>query len=110
MTRPIDPNKAVDHIITNAKKFAQAKADRVYLEEYRKTKKALLMKDSKETSSVAKEMDAYAHPEYQEVLNGIRAAIEVEETLKWELIAAQARVEVWRTQEATARAEGRATQ
>ena len=110
MTRQIDPNKAVDHIITNAKKFAQAKADRVYLEEYRKTKKALLMKDSKETSAVAKEMDAYAHPEYLGVLEGLRAAIEVEETLKWELVAAQARIEIFRTMEATARAEGRATQ
>ena len=110
MSRPIDPNKAVDHIIANAKRFAQAKADRVYLEEYRKTKTALLMKESRESSGVAKEMDAYAHPEYQTVLDGLKAAIEVEETLRWELVAAQARVEIWRTQEATARAEGRATQ
>jgi len=110
MNRPIDPNKAVDHIITNAKKFAQAKADRVYLEEFRKTKKALLMKDSKETSVVAKEMDAYAHPEYLEVLQGLKAAIEVEETLRWELVAAQARVEVWRSQEASNRMTDRNTQ
>lgn len=41
-----DPHKAVDYIIKNAGKFAQAKANRVYLEEFRKSKKALLMGDN----------------------------------------------------------------
>ena len=45
-----------------------------------------------------------------QVLEGIKEAIEVEEKLRWDLVAAQARVEIWRSQEATARAEGKATQ
>jgi len=105
-----DPHKAVDYIIANASKFAQARANRVYLEEFRKSKKAMLMKQSSESSAVAQERDAYAHPEYLGLLDGLRQAVETEEKLRWDLIAAQARVEVWRTEQATARAEGRAAQ
>lgn len=108
--RIIDPNKAVDYILENGRKFAQAKANRVYLEEYRKSKKALLMNQSTETTVNAREQYAYSHPDYVAVLDGIKAAVEVEEELRWHLVAAQARVEIWRSQESTARAEGRATQ
>lgn len=34
MTEPIDPNKAVDFLLTNAGKYARAKAERVHIEEY----------------------------------------------------------------------------
>lgn len=107
--RPIDPNKAVDYIIENASKFAGAKANRVYLEEYRKSKKALLMAESTAEAANAREQYAYAHPEYIALLGGLREAVEVEEKLRWDLIAAQARIEVWRSQEATNRAQERAT-
>ena len=43
-----NPHDAVDYILINGKKFAQAKAERVYLEEYRKSLKAILMKRSME--------------------------------------------------------------
>ena len=103
-----NPHKSVDFIITTAPKFAKAKAERVYLEQFRSSKKALLMSQSPAKAAVEREQHAYAHPEYVQLLEGLRAA--VEERLKWELVAAQARIEVFRTQEATARAEGRATQ
>lgn len=105
-----DPHKAVDYIIANAAKFAKAKAERIYLEEFRKSKKSLLMKQSLESSAVAQERDAYAHDEYLELLDGLKAAVEIEEKLRWDLVAAQARVEIWRTEQANNRAEGRATQ
>jgi hypothetical protein len=104
-----DPHKAVDYIIVHANKFAQAKAKRVYLEEYRKSLKAILMKRSMESAIGAQEREAYSHDEYIQLLDGLRAAIEAEEKLRWDLIAAQARVEIWRTEQANARAEGRAT-
>ena len=107
--REIDPNKAVDFIRDNGKKFAQAKADRIYLEEYRKSLKAILMKRSGENAVNAQEREAYAHPEYQELLKGLREAVEAEETLRWQMVAAEARVEVWRSQEASNRVEYRAT-
>lgn len=109
MSETRDPNDAVSFIISNASKFAKAKAERVYLEEFRKSKKAMLMKESKETSAAAKEMDAYAHKDYQALLEGIRAAVEVEESLKWKLIAAQIVPEIWRTEQANNRRQDNAT-
>ena len=109
MSQERDPHKAVDYIIANATKFAKAKSERVYLEEYRKSLKAILMKRSLEDTIGAQEREAYAHDEYRQLLEGLRAAVEIEEALRWHLIAAQTRVEIWRSQEATARAEGRAT-
>lgn len=108
--RNTDPHAAVDYIIANAKKFAVAKSNRVYIEEFRKSKKALLMKESRESSSVAQERDAYAHDDYLALLTGLKEAVEVEERLRWELIAAQARVEIWRTEQANNRAQDRAAQ
>ena len=86
------PYKAIEYIIENAPKFAEAKAQRMYLEEFRKTKKALLMKDALARgidSAVAQEREAYAHIEYADLLRGLMVAIEKEETLKWMLTAAQ---------------------
>lgn len=102
-----NPHDAIDYIIRHAKKFAQAKANRVYLEEYRKSLKAILMKKSMESAIGAQEREAYAHPEYVELLKGLKEAVEIEEKLRWDLIAAQARVEVWRSQEATNRMESK---
>ena len=109
MSKDRDPHKAVDHIITHAQQFADAKAERVYLEEFRKSKKALLMKQSLEPTLGAQERDAYAHPEYIALLKGLREAVEIEEKLRWDLIAAQARVDIWRTEQANLRNEGKAT-
>jgi predicted Fe-S protein YdhL (DUF1289 family) len=53
---------------------------------------------------------AYAHEEYIEILEGIRAAVEREERFRWLMTAAQSRVEVWRTNQYSARMEVRATQ
>ena len=104
-----DPHEAVDYILLNAKKFAKAKSERVYLEEFRKSLKAILMKRSMESAIGAQEREAYAHDEYVDLLKGLKEAIEVEEKLRWDLIGAQARVEIWRTEQANNRAEGKAT-
>lgn len=102
-------NDAVDYILQNAKKFAKAKAERIYIEEFRKSKKAILMQKSTENAISAQERDAYAHEEYQELLLGLQSAIEVEELLRWQLIAAQARIDIWRTEQANNRTEGKIT-
>jgi len=107
--RELDPHKAIDFIIMNGKKFAKAKANRIYAEEYRKSLKAILMKRSMENAVNAQEREAYSHPEYVSLLEGLRDAVEIEEELRWQMVAAQARVEVWRSQEASNRMEGRAT-
>lgn len=105
-----DPDKAVDYIIANAGKFAAAKAQRVYLEEFRKSKKALLMGQSQAKTVGEREQYAYSHEDYLALLGGLKAAVEVEEKLRWDLVAAQARVEIWRTKSANNRAQDRSTQ
>jgi hypothetical protein len=104
----IDPQKAVDFIRDSALPLAQAKANRVYCEEYRKTLKAKLMKGCGLDAIGAQEREAYAHPDYAAHLEALREAVAEEEKLRWQMVAAQARVEVWRSQESSARAEGRA--
>jgi hypothetical protein len=99
----IDPNSAIDFMVKTAPKYAKAKAERVYLEEYRKSKKAILMQEHGEKPLGAQEREAYAHPDYIGLLAALQVAVEAEETLRWTLVAAQARVEVWRSQEASNR-------
>ena len=103
----IDVYKCLDYIRDHAKQYAQAKANRVYLEEYRKTLKARLMAQQLGDPVNAQERYAYAHPEYAELLEGLKAAIEQEENLRWKLIAAQAKIEVWRSLSANQRAESK---
>jgi len=104
-----DPHAAIDYIIKNAGKFAKAKSERIYIEEYRKSLKAILMKQSGQTVIAAQEREAYAHDDYAALLAGLREAVETEEKLRWDLIAAQARIEVWRSQEATNRTQDKLT-
>ena len=108
----IDPQAAVDYMIAKSAEYAQAKANRVYCDEYRKTMKAELMKAAmvaKHETAAAQEREAYAHPEYKQHLLALKEAVEHEERLRWMLIAAEARIEVWRSQEASKRSEHRMT-
>ena len=102
-----DIHDAVDFLYTHGKKYAEAKAHRVYLEEFRKSQKSMLMKkaiaDGEAKSSAAAEMEAYASEVYTEVLKGLEAAVKQEEELRWALVSAQARIDVWRSQEASNR-------
>lgn len=101
----IDPNKAIQFLIDTAPKYAQAKAHRVFLEEARKSKKASLMNSCDQTVLGKQETYAYSHPEYMELLEGLRVAVEEEEKFKWLMVAAQARIEVWKTNQYNTRAE-----
>ena len=102
-----DINDAVDYLYTHGRKYAEAKAHRVYLEEFRKSQKAMLMKkalaDGRAKSAAVAEIEAYADSAYIEVLKGLEEATEAEETLRWGLVSAQARIEVWRSTEASNR-------
>ena len=105
-----EPTKAIQYIIDTAPLYAKAKADRMYLEEYRKSKKAKLMSQAGTEVLGKQETYAYAHADYVEILEGIKQAVEKEENYRWLLSAAQARIEVWRTQQYSMRAEIKATQ
>lgn len=104
----IDPMTALQTMHDTGPKLAKARAERIYVEEYRKTLKALLMQRSEEKSAAMKEVDAYGHDEYLQHLKAIEAAVEREETLRYRMATAQAAIEVWRSQEASGRAMDRA--
>ncbi len=106
----IDPHKSIDFIFKHSKEYAQAKAEVTYLEKFRKSKKAILFSQAIGNTVADRENQAYAHPEYQELLKGLQAAVERAEELRWKLIAAQARIDCWRSQEASNRVMDRVTQ
>ena len=105
-----EPTKAIQYLIDTAPLYAKAKADRMYLEEYRKSRKAQLMSIAGTEVLGKQETFAYAHADYVEILEGIKQAVEKEENYRWLLTAAQARIEVWRTNQYSMRAEIKATQ
>jgi hypothetical protein len=107
------PEDAAQTIRDKAPAYGEAKAQRVYLEEFRKSKKSLLMKDALTLgieAANAQEREAYAHPSYQQLIRGLAEAIEKEETLKWEIEAARLDIEIWRSREATNRNQDRSHQ
>lgn len=107
------PEEAAQTIRDKAPAYGEAKAQRVYLEEFKRTKRALLMKGALEMgyeAANAQEREAYADPAYQQLIKGLAEAIEKEETLKWEIEAARLDIEIWRSREATNRNQDRAHQ
>jgi hypothetical protein len=100
----IDPNKAIEYIVLNAPLYAQAKANRVFIENNLRVVKARLMNQEDGTLG-AKEAFAYAHPEYEMQVIGLKQAVEEEEKLRYMLEAAKLRVEIWKTNEFTKRTE-----
>ena len=87
---------------------AKAKADVVYLTEYRKSKKAILMQEAQTNglkTGQEREAYAYAHIEYQELLKGLQIAVEANESYQWRMRLAQDRIKIYQTHEANKRAE-----
>lgn len=100
------PEESARFIRENAEAYGTAKGQRIYLEEFRKSKKALLMKDALGRgieAANAQEREAYADTEYRQLLKGLQAAIVQEETLKWKIESARLDIEIWRTRQATER-------
>ena len=104
----IDIFETLEYIKRTAPKYAKAKADRIYLEEYRKSLKASLMATQIGDPVNAQERYAYAHPDYTRHLEAMQIAIQQEEEYRWKLVAAQALIEVWRSLSANQRAEAKA--
>ncbi len=96
-------DKALDYLRDNARDAAQAKANRIYVEEYRKTLKAQLMKEHANLSAVLQEREAYSDPRYVEHLQAIRDAVMQDEQCRFMRVAAEAKIEAWRTQSSNIR-------
>lgn len=107
MNEEINIFKVLDFIRDNSAAYAQAKANRQYLENYRKTVKAQQMKQHLALPVSAQEREAYASDEMQQIDKAIQAAQEEEVRLQWLLTAAQIKAEVYRTLQANARIEAK---
>lgn len=101
-----EAEKAVDFLRDNAIESAQARADRIYVEQFRKTVKAQLMKerDDGSTSIAAQEREAYSDPRYLQQLDAIQEAVFRDEKCRFLREAAMAKLEAWRTLSSNQRA------
>lgn len=95
--------QANDFIRENADAIAKAKADRLYLEHFIKTKRSLLFLESGKKTVAEREHEAQSHEDYIKVLHGYRIACELEESLKWKMNSEAAIIDIWRTQQASSR-------
>lgn len=103
-----DVEKRFAELSELAEQYAKAQAQADHIAEFRKSKKAILMKEAETngaSSSATQEREAYRHKEYIELLDGLRYATEQALSLKWKLTIAQMRFDMWRTKQATRRAE-----
>lgn len=102
--------RRLEELRQTARKYAVAFAQREHLDEFKKSKLAILMKKAERagfTTAAAQEREARASDDYLALLDGLKAATEESEALRWELKIAEIGAEVWRTQQASKRAERR---
>lgn len=91
--------------------YATARAHRTYLEEYKKSLLAILMKRSEvfgHKTVSAQEREAYSDDEYTSWLHNLKDAVEREERLRYHIKKIEMEIEVWRSREATSRYERKA--
>jgi len=91
--------------------YATARAHRTYLEEYKKSLLALLMKGAElkgHKTVSAQEREAYSDNEYIAWLGNLKVAVEEEERLRYHIKKTEMEIEVWRSREATNRFERKA--
>lgn len=98
-----DAERAADYIRDNADKAAAIHAERVYLIEYRKSLKSILMSERLADPLGAQERHAYSHIKYLDHLKAMKAAIHEDKRLEWMMKAAEIKIEVWRSQSANMR-------
>jgi len=97
-------DKAVNYLRDTAEMSARHKAERIFAEEYKKTLKALLMKQFTDLPISAQEREAYAHPKYLAHLEELKKAVFNDENMKALRVGAEAKIEAWRTKQANIRA------
>ena len=92
-----DAQNCVDWLRDTAEATAMARANRIYLEEYRKSLKAICMKKHLDKAVSAQEREAYSDPEYIAHLEVIKKAVHAEQKALFLKEAASAKLEVFRT-------------
>lgn len=96
-------DKALDFLRDTARDAAQARANRAYVEQYRKTLKAQIMKEHGQLSAVLQEREAYSDDRYVQHLEAIREAVQQDEFNRFMREAASAKIQAWQTMSANNR-------
>ena len=103
-----DIDRALTYLRDSADKDAQARAERLYLEQWIKTVLAQEQAKVSASSMAAAEMQARASEPYIAALAGYKQAVFEDEKRRFLRSAAETRIEAWRTQSSNQRAEGKA--
>ena len=88
-----------------APQYATAKALSFQAQEWKKTQRSLLYSQAVGKTVADKEHWVAVQSAVAVANEGIAAAISNEEKLRWELKQAELKIEIWRTQQASARLE-----
>lgn len=104
----MDAEKLLHSWRLEVEKYAKAHADMIYLREFRKSKKAILINEAMSKgikTAQERESYAYAHPEYIALLEGLRDATCISEELRWRMEIAKQQISVYQTKCADRRKE-----
>ena len=107
--KDFNPHDSIDFIFKNAPAYAKAKGELAQLEVYRHSCIALKAKEATGSSVAAREMEALASEDYQNLCKAIGVATEQAESLRWQLEAAKMRFQAWQTESANNRTIERIT-
>jgi len=104
--------KDIDQLLEDYKakgiSYSTTKAHQGYLEDFKKSKIAMLMKQAQAegiNTASGQEREAHAHEEYVTLLKNIQTATENESKERFLLRSLELEIEIWRTQQANERAE-----
>lgn len=92
-----DIEKALDFLRDSAEQAAINRANRIYLEEYRKSLKAELMSQNMDMPVNAQEREAYKNVEYITHLESMKESIYQDEKIRFLIDAAKAKISAWQT-------------
>ena len=97
--------RALDYLRDSATEAAQARANRLHLDDFSRVLKATVMAEHLAEPVNAQERWAYSDIRYKNHLEGLKVAIFEDEKHRYLREAASAKIEVWRSEQANQRAE-----
>jgi hypothetical protein len=108
----MDIEELIERYRQLADRYAPARATRGYLEDYKKSMIAMLMKEAEIKTGIrttsGQEREAYASAQYMKLLEDLKTAVLEEEKIRYHLRAVEHEIEIFRTKSANERAERRA--
>lgn len=103
-----DIDKALSYLRDSSVEAAQARANRLYLDDFSRVLKANIMSDHLAEPVNAQERHAFADIRYRNHLEALKQAIFNDEKFRFLREAADAKIRAWQTMNANLRAEGKA--